>query len=72
VINQRFKLSNSILDLFDWKFQEYVTPLIIRITLKMVVAIFLCGLVYYVVGPGVWAEAGSSSSSGTECRMPRR
>mgnify|MGYP001162772643 CR=1 FL=1 len=55
-LKQRFEPSDSIFDLFDWKFQKYVTPLIIRLTWKMVVAFFLCGLVYYLVGPEIWAE----------------
>jgi hypothetical protein len=72
-VSQRFESSNSILDLFDWKFEKYVTPLIIRITWIIVVIGFLCVFVYFMVGPEVWASIGSgssSSSSGTGFRIP--
>ena len=72
-VSQRFESSNSILDVFDWKFERYVTPLIIRITWIIVVAGFLCAFVYFMIGPEVWASIGSGSSSsspGTGFRIP--
>lgn len=72
-VSKRFESSNSILDVFDWKFERYVTPLIIRITWIIVVAGFLCAFVYFMIGPEVWASIGSGSSSstpGTGFRIP--
>ena len=72
-VSQRFESSNSILDLFDWKFEKYITPLIIRITWIIVVAGFLCAFVFFMIGPEVWARIGSDSSSsspGTGFRIP--
>lgn len=39
IIDRRFQPSNSLWDLFDLKFEKYVTPLIIRVTWMIVLLI---------------------------------
>ena len=72
-VSQRFETSNSLFDLFDWKFEKYITPMIIRITWVIVVFAVFCMFVYFMIGPEVWASIGSGSSgssSGAGFRIP--
>jgi hypothetical protein len=62
-VNQRFKPSTSILDLFDWKFEKYVTPLIVRITWILAVASTVFILTLVLLGPEIWADIMAGSGS---------
>ena len=43
-VKRRFKPATSIFDIFDWKFETYVTPIIIRTTW----ALFIAGMAIFV------------------------
>ncbi|MDX1963029.1 MAG: hypothetical protein SFX18_07740 [Pirellulales bacterium] len=48
IVSKRFEPSNSIFDIFDWKFKKYLTPWIIRLTWIFVLVIAF-GLLLYML-----------------------
>lgn len=47
---RRFKPSTSALDLFDWKFERYVTPWVVRVTWIAILALSTIWLLLLLVG----------------------
>ena len=64
-VRQRFRPSTSWLDLFDWKFEKYLTPWIVRATWVVCVALAALWL-SLIVFATVWAMVPDIESNSSE------
>lgn len=71
IVANRFQNATGILDIFDWKFEKYVTPIIVRITwvicvvlAALAVVLVIIGLIFQMLPEIQISESGSGAPDG--------